>query len=159
LKSQDQTLSMTMNHAAVDVPPAAMSDCKNCHGDAANTNYYPGTFHSALVNLDFTQPASCSDCHTATMPTGFVGPAATNPPRTPSSGEMKHDAVAWPASGPTSVRLVPTDCAPCHRPPADKADASWATSKTGGMTALYHQALTAAGVAQPMSCIDCHANT
>ena len=40
------------------------------------------------------QPTACSDCHLATMPTGFVGPTATDP-ATPASGEMKHDAVVW----------------------------------------------------------------
>jgi hypothetical protein len=159
LTSQDQTLSMSMNHGAAAIPAAAMSECSNCHSDVANTNYYPGSFHSSLANMAIPQPVACGDCHTDAMPSGFVGPAASNPARSPSSGEMKHDAVAWTAGAPTRTRIVPTDCGVCHRSPSGAADASWATSKTGGAIAQYHPALTAAGAAQPASCIDCHANT
>lgn len=159
LATQEQTLSMSMNHGAAAIPAALLSDCSNCHADVANTNYYPGSLHSSLANLAIPQPVSCGDCHADAMPNGFVGPTASNPTRSPPSGEMKHDAVAWTAGAPTRTRLVPTDCGACHRSPSDTADASWATSKSGGPTAQYHAALTAALLAQPGSCIDCHANS
>ncbi|HET6147127.1 MAG TPA: hypothetical protein VFH68_06310, partial [Polyangia bacterium] len=159
LTAQDQTLPMTMNHGAAEIPAAALSDCSNCHADSASKLYFPGDFHSSLANLAITQPVACGSCHADAMPAGFVGPAASNPARVPSSGEMKHDAVAWASGAPTRTRLVPTDCGACHRSPSAAAQSTWASSKTGGATAQYHAALTAAGLAQPVSCLDCHASS
>ena len=155
---------MPMNHASTEVAPAAMSSCANCHQDAGAGIYYPGNFHSSVANLAkldpaVSEPTACGSCHAASMPIGFVGPTATSPPRTPPSGEMKHDAVAWANGAPTATSLVPKDCGICHASPSHALDATWATSATGTSPAVFHAALDATGAAQPSSCIDCHANT
>ena len=164
LNARIETLPMPMNHASTEVAPAAMSSCANCHQDAGAGIYYPGNFHSSVANLAkldpaVSEPTACGSCHAASMPIGFVGPTATSPPRTPPSGEMKHDAVAWANGAPTATSLVPKDCGICHASPSHALDATWATSATGTSPAVFHAALDATGAAQPSSCIDCHANT
>jgi hypothetical protein len=48
---------------------------------------FPGAFRRA-AKLGIAQPVACGSCHTDATPSGFVGPAASNPARVPSSGEM-----------------------------------------------------------------------
>ena len=169
LTSQGETLSMIMNHGSTDAPAAVMSDCVKCHPNANAANggnglitlaYFPGSFHASLGPLGIPQPMACASCHLDSMPTGLVGPEATNPARVPSSGEMRHEAVAWVKDLPTSNRIVTTNCGVCHRSAADAAAAvTWASGKSGTGGVQYHAALNAAVMAQPASCLDCHANS
>ncbi len=157
LTSQDQTLSMTMNHGSTDAPAAVMSDCKSCHPRADKTGYFPGKFHDSLDSLHIDQPTSCGSCHLDAMPIGFVGAPATNPARVPASGEMRHEAVAW-LKAPTNTRIVTTDCGVCHRPSNGGSSVTWASGKSAS-TVQFHAALAGASLAQPDSCLDCHANS
>lgn len=146
--TQNETLSMMMNHQAAHVVSAAFSACSNCHVNADSGVFYPGVFHSTLANLMLPAPSQCADCHAPTMPTGFVGPMAST--RSPASGEMHHDAVVWQNGQPTTTPIVTQDCSTCHTSPTQAADATWASG------ASFHAPL---GSTQPASCIDCHANT
>lgn len=159
LRPTSESLPMPMKHSAPGVGAAAFSSCLNCHLSANVGAYYPGSFHSSLASLNLPQPASCLDCHAGSVPSGFVGALATSPARTPSSGEMKHDAVAWKGTQPLSTPLVPADCALCHTAPARSAPASWATGHGGSGGVRFHASLAAAGLPQPGSCLDCHANS
>jgi hypothetical protein len=164
LAPRDETLPMPMNHVSPDVSAAVLATCTNCHQDAGTGVYFPGTLHSSLANMGLTdptitEPAACASCHAASMPVGFVGPTATNPARSPASGEMKHDAVAWTNNAPGTTPLVTADCGTCHVSPAHHVLATWDTGTTGTPTAQFHASLEAAGQLQPSSCIDCHANT
>jgi imidazoleglycerol phosphate synthase cyclase subunit len=94
LTPHTETLNMGMDHGSADLPAATLADCVSCHVDANSGAYFPGTLHAALAASSRPQPTQCASCHTV-APRGFVGPAATNPVRTPPSAEMKHDAVAW----------------------------------------------------------------
>jgi Cytochrome c7 and related cytochrome c len=159
-----ETLPMPMNHTSTEVLAAAFSVCTNCHQDAATGVYYPGNLHSSLANLalvdpTIVEPTACASCHLNSMPVGFVGPIAANPARTPASGEMKHDAVVWANDAPTAVSIVPTNCGTCHASPSATLQATWATNLAGTSPAQFHPALSAAGLSQPTSCIDCHANS
>jgi hypothetical protein len=166
LIAQTQTLPMIMNHGSTDAPAAVMGDCTNCHANATRTGYFPGAFHASLATLGVAQPTACASCHHDSSPSGFVGPLTTSPARVPSSGEMRHEAVAWANDAPTTTRLVTTNCGSCHRTPAvtstgNSAGATpitWATGKTT-LTVQFHAALTAAALPQPASCLDCHANS
>lgn len=157
LSNQTETLPMGMDHATTEVNVAAMA-CSTCHTDANAGAFFPGQLHSTLANRSQPAPTACVDCHLGSVPTGFVGPTASNPARTPPSGEMKHDAVVWSAGAPTATRLVTADCGVCHVSPTAAQVASWATSKAGTTPAQFHASLTAATIAQPGSCVDCHAN-
>ncbi|OLD66576.1 MAG: hypothetical protein AUI33_10860, partial [Ignavibacteria bacterium 13_1_40CM_2_61_4] len=86
---QAETLAMPMDHASTALPPAVMSACANCHVLTGTGSYYPGKLHASLANLGLPQPTKCLDCHSTSVPVGFVGPAARNPARVPPSGEMK----------------------------------------------------------------------
>ena len=159
-----ETLPMPMNHTSTEVRAAAFSACTNCHQDAATGVYYPGNLHSSLANLALVdptiiEPTACASCHLKSMPVGFVGPTAANPARTPASGEMKHDAVVWANDASTAVSIVPANCGTCHASPSATVKASWATNLAGTSPAQFHPALSAAGLPQPTSCIDCHANS
>src|SRR5882672_8361150 len=92
------------------------------------------------------------------MPTGFVGPTAQSPVRTPPSGEMRHDAVAWVSDGPTNARIVSTNCGICHRV-ADNNRVTWASGRGGANAVQYHASLNSASQSQPTSCLDCHASS
>lgn len=151
-----ETLPMSMNHGSAALPTAVLDSCATCHVDASTGVFFPGVMHSSLANQRLSQPGTCADCHADAAPTGLVGPTATHPARTPASGEMKHDAVAWAAGAPTSTRLVTADCAACHAPPAEAIAATWATAASGAGRPAYHASL---GAAQPPSCVDCHANS
>ncbi len=151
--SSEERLPMGMNHASAQIPAAVIASCSNCHPGADVGNYYPGQFHPSLLSRKQPQPTACADCHAASAPLGFVGPAATSPARTPSTGEMKHDAVAWDGGAPTTTPLLTADCSACHVTPSTFSAAIWSTQ------ASFHAALTDAGMPQPGSCIDCHANT
>ncbi|MDP1825906.1 MAG: hypothetical protein Q8L48_21765 [Archangium sp.] len=140
----DESLPMGMNHAS-----APGSSCADCHVNADLGHFYPGQLHGSLLALMQPQPTTCAGCHAASAPVGFVGPTATRPARTPPSGEMKHDAVAWAAGAPTTTALVTADCSTCHVAPSILSAASWKTN------ASFHAALAV----QPTSCLDCHANT
>jgi hypothetical protein len=153
-----ESLKMPMQHATTEVDATAFSACGNCHLNAANATYYPGTLHSSLANLKIAEPAQCSDCHASSMPTGFVGPTATSPARSPASGEMKHDAVAWSNGAPTTTRLVPAECSTCHTYPAG-VTATWKMGASATALPQFHASLTSAKQSQPGSCVDCHANT
>ena len=152
-----QTLPMPMDHSATSFDAAATTSCGNCHTDAVN--FYPGAFHSSLANLALPNPDRCVECHVPSAPVGFVGPLATDPVRTPSSGEMRHDAVAWLVDRPTATGLVPQECALCHVAPSEALAATWATPPSTGSTPLFHDSLDAAALPQPDSCLDCHANS
>lgn len=154
-----QTLPMTMNHVTTHLSAATLGNCVACHPDANAGGYFPGKLHTSLGTLMAPALTGCSSCHASAVPTGFVGPNATSPVRSPTSPEMKHDAVAWTAGAPTATELVKQDCIVCHQAPTEAAPSTWSTSTTGAATATYHPALTAAGQAQPTSCVDCHANS
>jgi hypothetical protein len=161
LTSRTEQLPMSMDHGSKDVAQAALAACANCHPGTSTGVYYPGTLHVALATLVKTdptvsQPKACASCHSDAVPTGFVGPTANN--RTPASGAMKHDAVAWANGKPTATILVTTECGLCHASSSGGSGQSWAKG-TGGGTTGYHAPLTAAGQPQPFSCIDCHANS
>ncbi len=158
LTPSTESLPMVMNHATIQVPAATVQNCANCHENADQGAYFPGRLHVALDRLGLAQPTACSSCHTASTPTGFVGPTVSPPSRTPASPEMKHDAVAWAAGAPTTTPLVTQDCGLCHRAPTETAPSTWAASATG-VAPKYHAALTAAAATQPASCLDCHANS
>jgi hypothetical protein len=157
-----QVLPMGMNHATTHVNMAGLA-CSVCHLDIGQGSLYPGLLHSSLANLTVAQPTQCLDCHSISAPNGFVGPTATSPARTPPSGEMKHDAVTWNAGAPTTTRVVTADCGTCHLAPNQDLAATWSTwtSGTQGTNALpqFHTSLTGASLAQPTSCVDCHANS
>lgn len=160
LEPMTQTLPMPMRHGSAHLPLAASSNCSNCHIDAEAGSYFPGDLHSSLVNLGIAQPTECADCHATSVPTGFVGPLATAPARDPASGEMRHDAVRWLADAPTAEPLVTQDCGVCHTAPSNSAwQQTWATDPVGTGVAQYHSSLATAGEAQPVSCLDCHANS
>lgn len=156
---QTQTLPMNMNHASTQIAPEVLGDCTNCHEPGTT---YPGLLHSSIENYGdgglLRQPGACSDCHT-TSPTGFVGPTATAPPRTPATGEMKHDAVTWSAGAPTATKVVPSNCGTCHSPPSRRLDAKWTNGRANALAATFHSSLADAGEPQPGSCVDCHANS
>jgi hypothetical protein len=154
-----EKLPNPMNHASKEVDAAGMSACTNCHADATTGVYFPGDFHGSLATLKLAEPTACGSCHVSTMPVGFVGPMATMPARSPASGEMKHDAVAWMNDAPTATALVSSNCGQCHASPSATVSAKWTVGVGGTAPATYHAALTTAAVAQPTSCIDCHANS
>lgn len=138
---EEQSLPMPMNHASA----VATGPCSNCHANVELSNFYPGQLHASLLTLDREQPTTCAECHASSTPTGFVGSIAVS--RSPPTGEMKHDAVAWAAGAPTNTALVTADCSSCHVAPSKSSAANWATR------ASFH------ATAQPGSCLDCHANT
>ncbi|MDP1920442.1 MAG: hypothetical protein Q8L14_29630 [Myxococcales bacterium] len=140
--AEEQSLPMPMNHAVVT------GACSSCHANVELSNFYPGQLHASLLTLDREQPTTCAECHASSAPVGFVGPIAAS--RSPPSGEMKHDAVAWVAGAPSTMALVTADCSTCHVAPSKSSAANWATR------ASFHAALQGA---QPGSCLDCHANT
>jgi hypothetical protein len=75
---------------------------------------------------------------------------------------MKHDAVAWSNGTSTATRLLTQDtqdCSVCHLAPTGLPVTTWKSSRLGGATALYHASLDAAALAQPDTCLDCHANS
>ncbi len=152
-----ESLSMPMNHASAQVTATGLL-CADCHLTAAAGSFFPGRFHATLANHALAPPGACGDCHSTSAPTGFVGPAATNPVRSPSSGEMRHDAVAWSGGAPTATSIVTLDCVSCHVPPSATLQATWASTSGGGTPARFHASLAAAGKPQPGSCVDCHAN-
>ncbi|MHB8874638.1 MAG: hypothetical protein ACYC8T_13195 [Myxococcaceae bacterium] len=154
-----QVLPMTMNHGASAVDPGVASVCTHCHARASQGQFYPGVFHGSLTRLGVGQPATCDECHFDAAPAGFSG--ALDPRRTPSSGEMKHDAVAWDAGVPTATRVVTAGCQVCHQPPRDLLGGRWTLAAGGidGGTARFHSALSAGSLPQPTGCLDCHANT
>ncbi len=154
--AESQVLPMEMNHAAASLPAAAVSNCSNCHPTAASGQFYPGNLHGSLNALGLAAPTACTECHVNGVPTGFVGPLASS--RTPTTGEMKHDAVAWANNAPTKTALVTQDCATCHKAPDDSNDGTWVVGLDGGVPTL-HASLTARGLSQPATCLDCHANT
>jgi hypothetical protein len=156
--TQAETLVMPMNHTSAALPSSVMSGCANCHVITDTGSYYPGKLHASLANLGLPQPQACLDCHSTSMPVGFVGPTATSPARVPPSGEMKHDAVLWANGAPTTTPVAPVECGLCHVAP-QASGGHWSASKSAGTTAVFHASLSAAGQAQPSSCIDCHANT
>ena len=161
LTPRAETLAMPMSHASKQVAGAASSSCSNCH---ASSDFAHGVLHASLAALKLAQPTACADCHAGavpmaeTIPTGFVGPTATHPARTPPSGEMKHDAVAWAAEAPTKQSIVPGECGLCHVS-ASKSGVTWSTGRAAGTLPVYHASLDAAALAQPTSCVDCHANS
>lgn len=149
---QPQTLTHPMRHASTAIDATARSACTNCHSGIGSL--YPGTFHASLIALSLPQPTTCNDCHApATMPTGFVGPDATMPARVPPSAEMRHEAVLWADGAPTTTAIVTQDCGTCHAAPSEADPTAAWTSGT------FHAALDRAAIAQPSSCLDCHANS
>ncbi len=160
LSPEAQVLPMRMNHQTTQVDAAAFSDCVNCHSNlSSGGSYFPGLFHSSLANLKLASPSACSDCHSDTMPKGFVGSLATAPARSPASGEMKHDAVVWDNGTPGTTGIVGKECQVCHASPTQSADATWASGIAGATSVKFHASLEAATAPQPSSCVDCHANS
>ncbi|HET6438636.1 MAG TPA: cytochrome c3 family protein [Anaeromyxobacter sp.] len=158
LTARAEDLPMEMDHATAAVDATTMGNCAGCHTGADSGAYYPGLLHPSLADQAAPQPTTCGDCHSAAAPTGFVGPVATAPARTPASGEMKHDAVGWANGAPTSTRLVQADCSVCHSSPTGISAATWADGPGGGIPEFHHS-LTVAAISQPASCLDCHANS
>jgi hypothetical protein len=156
LTPTQETLPMSMSHATSEVAVSTLG-CADCHATAATGVFFPGRLHASLAAHGVAQPSACADCHVTSAPSGFVGPLATSPARAPASGEMKHDALAWIGGAPLGARLVTADCGVCHLS-SSATTATWATDRAGASPARYHAALTAAGLAQPSSCVDCHAN-
>jgi len=146
LTASTETLPMPMNHSSKAIAAADMATCIHCHAQSP-ASIYPGRLHGSVS----VQPTTCLDCHATSAPRGFVGATATNPARTPPSGEMKHDAVLWQSGAPTVTTIVTQDCSLCHVSPP--AASGWATM------ASYHSALSGAGQSEPSQCLDCHANT
>lgn len=159
LTPQTEILPMPMLHASPSLAAATLASCGNCHANAGMGTYYPGDLHLSLAALKLGQPSACRDCHAISVPTGLVGPTATNPARTPASSEMKHDAVLWSNGAPIKTSIVTQDCSVCHVTPTMALQATWATSRAGTTPALFHASLTAASLPQPASCVDCHANS
>ena len=165
LSAQVQVLPMSMDHSTSQLPGVDMASCSTCHGGAASGSYFPGLLHSSLANAGLPQPTQCSDCHAESVPSGFVGPLASG--RSPASGEMKHDAVAWTNGAPGTTSLVTADCGACHQSPSQPLAAgggvggvaTWSTNQAGTTPARFHTSLTSASLAQPGSCLDCHANS
>ncbi len=156
LSPETETLPQLMNHGTTAVDATVLATCTNCHLDAASGIYYPGQFHASLAVLMIAQPTVCSDCHTPSMPNGFVGPI--KPDRTPVSGEMKHDAVTWSGGAPGATSAVSVDCGLCHQAPGRNIS-TWSIGLSGVSPALMHASLAGAGAPQPQSCLDCHANS
>ncbi|MBK7857761.1 MAG: hypothetical protein IPJ65_03855 [Archangiaceae bacterium] len=154
---QTQTLPMTMVHTSTEYAAAANSACSNCHAGATQSLYRPGYLHASLVDLALPQPTACGSCHATAEPEGFVGPVQGT--RSPASGSMRHEAVRWLGGAPTTTRLVPGNCGLCHASPSATVAATWATAKSGSGPVGYHASLTAGAVAQPNSCLDCHASS
>lgn len=154
-----QSLPMPMNHGALALDAGVLTDCAACHSEANAGVYYPGLMHSSLAGIGEAQPQRCNECHTTSQPQGFVGVVATAPARTPPTGEMRHDAVGWTNGTPGTTRLVTQDCATCHRTPDAVFATTWGVVSEDGGRPRFHAPLTAAGQAQPTSCLDCHANT
>ena len=165
-----EVLQLPMKHSSRTLDAGYVGQCVNCHasqledGGVVVSGFYPALLHSSLANSMMPQPTQCADCHErrdpstgepGTRPTGFVGPLATRPARSPASGEMRHDALTWPTDG--GSLIVTADCSTCHLAPGVN-EATWKTGRTDAGL-LFHASLTAAGLAQPTSCLDCHANT
>lgn len=158
MQTTESDVPMPMFHGTAQIDAGLMANCDACH---ATADRYPGYFHSTLMDVGEKQPARCNECHSmpgmlTSRPVGFVGDVATNPARTPESGEMRHEAVAWSNGQPGSTPLVTADCATCHFAP-NALSADWSATPTG--LVQFHASLSDAGMAQPTSCIDCHANT
>ena len=154
-----QALPMDMDHSTTTLPTGTMGNCAGCHAGASSGALFPGVLHASLAAQGISQPATCAECHTASVPVGFVGPAATNPARSPASGEMKHDAVEWSNGAPTAVSIVVADCSVCHVSPSGAATVTWATGRSGAAVPRFHSSLQSAKLSEPASCLDCHANT
>jgi hypothetical protein len=156
-----QPLPMSMDHASPALAPETQAACGACHATAAvpAASLYPGELHPALARLGLPQPATCAGCHAASAPVGFVGPAPTAPPRSPPTGEMKHDAVEWSGGAPAARAAVAADCGVCHASPSGALAATWATGRTGAGRVTFHASLTNAALPQPASCLDCHASS
>ena len=157
LSPESETLPMPMDHASTLVAATGLA-CADCHPTAAAGSFFPGRYHDTLANHGLPPPATCGDCHATSSPTGIVGPLATSPARTPPSGEMRHEAVAWSGGVPTTTALVTFDCGACHSSPSATLQATWATDWSGASPARFHANLATASLAQPGSCLDCHAN-
>ncbi len=157
LSPRPQSLPMPMNHTSSALSAAALSGCGNCHLDAASGVYFPGSLHSSLANLKLPQPTACKDCHASTMPAGFVGPVDNK--RSPASGPMRHEAVAWDGGSPTAAAVVSFDCSVCHTPPSEAVASSWGSDPQLSGPARFHASLQAAGKNPGTSCLDCHANS
>lgn len=162
LSSLTQLLPMPMLHASTEIPSAASSACDNCHPNAGQGSFFPGSLHPILSAMSLGAPSGCAGCHTPSKPAGFVGPL--DGARAPSSGPMRHDAVSWSGSQPSTTLLVTQDCKVCHLSPTEFPIATWATGKTpladgGTAPVLFHSNLSAASLPQPASCLDCHANS
>lgn len=151
VSNQTQTLHMSMNHSTSLLSSANLNNCTLCHSKTASADYTGARFHSSLTTAKITQPNSCNDCHSSALPTNFVGPIDSK--RSPASPSMKHNAVTWALSAgalaPTTTKLVLNDCKVCH---LQSSGSTWSG-------ATYHAALKTAGLGQPSSCLDCHANT
>ncbi len=158
MQTGEGDVPMPMNHSTLQIDAGLMANCDACH---ATADRYPGYFHSTLMDVGEKQPARCNECHSMpgalnSRPVGFVGDVATNPARTPESGEMRHEAVAWSNGQPGTTPLVTADCSVCHWAP-NTFSADWASVPSG--VTQFHGSLADAGMAQPTSCIDCHANS
>lgn len=154
-----QALPMTMDHGTAALDAITLANCGACHVNAASGAFYPGELHASLAAQGVAQPATCADCHAGAAPAGFVGPLATAPARTPASGEMKHDAVEWSNGAPTGTPVVVADCVVCHTSPSGAVVATWGSGPSGTGSPAFHGSLAAAQLAQPATCLDCHANT
>src|SRR2546426_9881870 len=103
LRSQTETLPMPMDHGTTHVDAAAFASCGNCHANAGAGAYYPGNLHSAWRISTLRSRPGAWIATPVRVPSDFSAPTATNPARTPASGEMKHDAVLWSNGLPTAA--------------------------------------------------------
>ncbi len=171
LTPQPDVIAMNMNHSTTQVPRANLDDCIICHAGAFSkpANYTGGVFHNSLTAATLAQPTTCSECHATTdMPIGFIGP--TDSTRTPAGPEMKHNAVVWQKNitsgvfAATATPMVANDCVVCHQVPTASPGSGngWnipPAAISAGAVAYYHASLGNSSVAQPASCLDCHANS
>ena len=160
LTPQTDSLPMPMNHLSLQADPAAFSGCANCHNNlGTGGSYYPGLLHSSLANLKLAEPTACSDCHAASMPTGFVGPTATSPARIAAVGrdEARRGGVDQRRADHDHARHRRLRHLP--REPVAEPGRDLGHRPRRHRAAQFHASLTAAAQPQPTSCVDCHANT
>jgi hypothetical protein len=162
-----KTFPLQMLHNSNQIPSSLMipaigctinctPSCAACHTTSANGNYTNGLYHSKIVAAGGSIPTACISCHVNSVPVGFVGAAGAF--RTPASSEMRHDAVVWNSDAAgfwsaSTTKIVTQECTVCHASVVPGTVGSWATPG-----ASFHAKLNAATIAQPTSCLDCHAN-
>jgi hypothetical protein len=127
------TLPLQILHSSTQVPSSIQNNCATCHSGYPSA-YAGGKFHSSLTSNSLAQPTSCTDCHTATMPTDIVH----NTSDTSILKPMDH-AAGFTSGGTVASTM---NCATCHLNPG--------VSFSG---AGFH---TNIGTKTPSNCTTCH---